>query len=184
MIALVSSLLTGCTRKYESADYTVISKEGPFEIREYPAITLVSTPMQQRGEDGSFMKLFRFIEGRNDRSEKISMTTPVLMTGTTSGTMSFVLPKTVVREGPPNPSNPDLTVSTVPPTTYATYRFHGSLDASVSEAAAAKLLEWVKARNLVAAGTPIFAYYNPPWTPGFLRHNEVLVPLPPATQAK
>jgi len=176
MITLALSLLAGCT-KYESPEYKVISKEGRFEIRQYPALTLVSTQMQKRGADGSFMKLLRFIQGRNDQSEKISMTTPVLMSGTTSGTMSFVLPKSVATAGAPAPSNPDLTLHTVPPTSYAAYIFRVSLDAGVSDAAAEKLQVWMKSRTIVTAGPPIFAYYNPPWTPGFLRHNEVLIPI-------
>jgi hypothetical protein len=33
--------------------------------------------------------------------------------------------------------------------------------------------------KLQEAGTPFSAYYDPPWTPGFLRRNEVLIPIPP-----
>lgn len=174
--ALLAALFPACAKaKYETPDYRVISSEGAFEIREYPPLTIVSTPMTRRGEDGSFMKLFRFISGKNDRSEKISMTTPVLMTGTESGTMSFVVPKAVAEKGAPTPSNPDVAVSTIPAATYAAYRFSGSGKSAPSEAAAKKLLTWAASRNLSVKGTPVFAYYNPPWTPWFLRRNEVLV---------
>ena len=74
--------LSGCAgSKYETPDYKLVSSEGVFEIRDYPFLTLVTAPMPQRGADGAFMKLFRFISGKNDRSEKIAMTTPVLMSG-------------------------------------------------------------------------------------------------------
>ena len=179
MIALIASLLSACKReKYESPDYSVVSADGAFEIRDYPQLTLVSTPMQHRGEDGSFMKLFRFIQGRNDRAEKISMTTPVLMTGSSAGTMSFILPKAVVEHGAPAPSSPDVTLNAMPPSRYATYRFSGSNNPAASEAAARKLLGWVKSHHVEILGSPLFAYYNPPWTPGFLRRNEVLVLTP------
>ena len=50
MIAMLSSLFAGCGKsKYESPDYKVVEKEGSFEIRDYPELTLVSTPMQKRG---------------------------------------------------------------------------------------------------------------------------------------
>jgi effector-binding domain-containing protein len=180
MIALLSSLFVGCEKsKYESPDYKVVEKELSFEIRDYPELTLVSTPMQKRGEDGSFMRLFQFISGRNERSQKISMTTPVLMTGTKSGTMSFILPKNVAQQGVPMPSNPDVTISTKQPARYAVYCFSGPSKPEPSEAASKKLLAWAAAKNLPAAVSPIFAYYNPPWTPGFMRRNEVLLRLDP-----
>jgi len=178
MLTLIASLLPACARaKYESPSYTVVQKEGSFEVRDYPELTLVSTPMQKRGADGSFMKLFRFIQGRNDHAEKISMTTPVLMSGTESGTMSFVIPKEVAQRGTPTPSNTDLTISTKSAGRYAVYRFSGSSKPAPSEAAALKLQAWSAAQQLAVEGTPIFAYYNPPWTPGFLRRNEVLLRL-------
>ena len=178
MLSLLATLFPSCAEaKYESPAYSVVQKEGAFEIRDYPELTLISTTMQKRGADGSFMKLFRFIQGRNDRSEKISMTTPVLMSGTESGTMSFVIPKEVALRGAPAPSNPDLTISTKPAGRYAVYRFSGSSKPAPSEAAALKLTSWAAAKHLVVEGTPLFAYYNPPWTPGFMRHNEVLLRL-------
>ncbi len=185
MISLLSTLFTGCTgTKYESPDYSVISSEGAFEIRDYPQLTLVTTPMQRRGEDGAFMKLFRFIQGRNESSEKIAMTTPVLMTGSRSGMMSFILPKKVVEHGAPTPSNPDLKLAVTPPSRYACYRFSGSDNPEASEAAAKKLLAWISSRKIPSSGTLLFAYYNPPWTPGFLRRNEVLVKLAPSDSAR
>jgi len=42
----------------------------------------------------------------------------------------------------------------------------------------ARLREWMKAQGLAAAGDPVWARYNAPFTPWFLRRNEVLVPLP------
>ena len=178
MIALFLSLLPGCSKsKYETPDYQVVEKDGAFEIRDYPALTVVSTPMQKRGEDGSFMKLFRFISGRNEHSQKISMTTPVLMTGTESGTMSFIVPKDVAEHGVPAPSSPDVTVSTKPAARYAVYRFSGPSKPEPSEAASKKLLSWATSKNLPISGSPLYAYYNPPWTPGFMRRNEVLIHL-------
>lgn len=178
--ALLAALLSSCAKaKYESPEYKVVESSGAFEIRAYPSLTLASTPMSNRGADGSFMKLFRFISGKNDRAEKISMTTPVLMTGTESGTMSFVVPKAVAQRGAPLPSNPDVTVNTMPAATYAAYRFSGSGKPAPSEAASKKLLAWAASKDLCVTGTPLFAYYNPPWTPGFLRRNEVLVRVTP-----
>jgi hypothetical protein len=180
VISLLGTLLpTRLSAAYETPEYRVVDKDGAFEIRDYPALTLVSTPMGKRGADGSFMKLFGFISGSNKASEKIPMTTPVLMTGTESGTMSFVVPKAVASKGAPSPSAPDVSLSTNPPARYAAHRFSGWGGPVASEAAAGKLLEWAKSRHLPVSGAPLFAYYNPPWTPWFMRRNEVLILLSP-----
>ena len=54
---------------YESAEYTVAESDGDCEIREYPDLMLASTSMQfeSEGGDGSFMRLFGFISGRNEK---------------------------------------------------------------------------------------------------------------------
>jgi len=177
MVLLQSILSSSASAGYETPDYRVVSAEGAFEIRDYPALTVVSAPMPHRGQDGAFMKLFRFIEGRNDRAEKIAMTTPVLMSGTESGTMSFVVPKGVAEHGVPTPSNPELTVTTKPAARFGVYRYSGSTKPAAAEAAAKKLLAWISSRGFKAEGSTIFAYYDPPWTLWFLRRNEVLVRL-------
>ena len=180
LMSLQALLPASARAAYETPDYRIVCADGAFEIRDYPSLTVVSAPMTHRGSDGAFMKLFRFIEGRNDRSEKIAMTTPVLMTGTESGTMSFVVPRAVAEHGVPSPSNPDLTVTTKPAARFAAYRYSGSTKPAAAEAAAKKLLGWVSGKGLKAEGAPIFAYYDPPWTLWFLRRNEVLVRLPQA----
>ena len=100
LILAVSLLvvLAGCqaTRGgYESAPYSVARSDGKFEVRDYPAMTVVETTMARDGNhaDGSFMRLFGFITGGNEAKEKIPMTTPVFMSDSDSHrTMAFVMP--------------------------------------------------------------------------------------------
>ncbi|WP_197712339.1 heme-binding protein [Polynucleobacter necessarius] len=40
-----------------------------------------------------------------------------------------------------------------------------------------ELEQWMKVRNLSAAGAPNFARYNPPWTLPFMRRNEIMINL-------
>lgn len=66
---------------YESAECTVVEYDGNCEISEYSDLMLASTSMQfeSQGGDGSFMRLFGFISGRNEKGQKIAMTVPVFM---------------------------------------------------------------------------------------------------------
>ena len=84
-VAGLGVLLAGCqvTRAgYETAPYTVVRTDGAFELRDYPALLLVETPMANAsGGDGGFRRLFRFITGANADKQKIAMTTPVYLSG-------------------------------------------------------------------------------------------------------
>ena len=163
---------------YESAGYKVVRRSGAFEIRDYPALTLVSTPMAAKRptDDDSFMKLFRYIGGANEAEAKIAMTTPVFSDqGGTNRQMSFVVPKKVAAAGAPKAKRDDIAVQTRPPGRFAAYRFSGSSGTERAASARQKLAEWIAAEKLQPTGEPQMANYDPPFTPSFLRRNEVLV---------
>jgi SOUL heme-binding protein len=54
-------------------------------------------------------------------------------------------------------------------------RFSGSRSKKSQEENSARLLAWAKSKGLELLCAPGFAYYDPPWIPGFLRRNEVRV---------
>ena len=167
---------------YENAAYVVELADGDFELRLYPELTLASTAMQGSlsGEDGSFMRLFGYISGKNARQEKIAMTVPVFMQSgddeTTS--MQFVVPQALAEVGAPEPSAEGVRLTTRPAGRYAVVRFAGELTKATEELQRERLEGWMKARGLSPA-TPVAssAGYDPPWTPDFLRRNEVLIQL-------
>jgi hypothetical protein len=39
----------------------------------------------------------------------------------------------------------------------------------------ARLQGWLERERLPALAGPVFGYFDPPWTPGFLRRNEVML---------
>jgi hypothetical protein len=179
LLALV--FLAGCklTRAgYESAGYKVVRRSGAFEIRDYPALTLVSTPMtaQAPTDDVSFMKLLRYIGGANEAESRIAMTTPVFSDQDgTNRQMSFVVPKKVAAAGAPKAKRDDIAVQTRPAGRFAAYRFSGSWDAERAASARQKLADWIAAEKLQPIGDPQMANYDPPFTPAFLRRNEVMM---------
>jgi DNA gyrase inhibitor GyrI len=171
-------VLAGCktSRKgYESAPYKVVSKDGKFEVRDYPALTVVETPM--RDDSGSsFQRLFRYISGGNADGEKIAMTTPVFMAGMDSQrSMSFVMPADM--KSTPAPSDSSVSVATIPAGRFAVFGFSGSRTAQSEAKALKQLREWLDARKLPSSSQPIFGYFDPPWTPPFMRRNEVMLRL-------
>ncbi len=172
---------------YESAEYSVVTAEGKFEVREYPDLMLVATTteLDAQGRDGSFMKLFRYISGANEADQKISMTTPVFMEKDSTDSavqMGFVMPKEIAIQGVPAPTGAGVDVRKRAGGRFAVLRFSGQLSARLAQESEAKLRAWMESRGLVAeedAGSSGVetAGYDPPFTPGPLRRNEVLIRL-------
>ncbi|MEO8269568.1 MAG: heme-binding protein [Aureliella sp.] len=172
---------------YESAEYKVVTSDGKFEVREYPDLMLVATTtkMDAQGRDGSFMKLFRYISGANESDKKISMTTPVFMENDkveSAVKMGFVMPKDVTIKGVPAPTGEGVDVRKRIGGRFAVLRFAGQLNAKLAKESEAKLRTWMETKGLVAdestesSGVET-ASYDPPFTPGPLRRNEVLIRL-------
>jgi len=172
---------------YESAEYQVIESDGKYEVREYPDLMLVATTtkLDAQGRDGSFMRLFRYISGANEAEQKISMTTPVFMENdkaATSVQMGFVMPQEVADKGVPAPTGQQVDVRKRTGGRFAVVRFAGQLTSVRSKEYEAKLRAWMETKGLVADDTAEgsgveTAGYDPPFTPGPLRRNEVLIRL-------
>lgn len=167
---------------YESAEYTVLESDGSFEVREYPDLMLVTTPtrIQSQGNDGSFGRLFRYISGDNDSKSKVAMTTPVFMESGESdsaGQMGFVIPKEVADSRTPAPTGENVKLNRRPAGRFAVIRFAGQATDEVRADKTKQLRDWMDRKQLVGEASPEFAGYDPPWTPGPFRRNEVLIRL-------
>jgi len=132
-----------------------------------------------QSKDGSFMRLFRYISGDNDDKRAVAMTTPVFMEtkAEAEGQMGFVLPKNIVALGIPKPSDDEVKIETRSGGQYAVFRFRGHVNGEAFTAAEQTLRNWICDRGLVGDDVVELAGYDPPWTPGLLRRNEVLIRL-------
>jgi hypothetical protein len=156
----------------ETPEYKVLTQDGKFEVREYPALALVRTA----SGDGDFMRLFRYISGGNEGEQKIAMTAPVLMKheGENTG-MSFIVPKDVAAKKVPVPKDAAVVMDTLPAGQFAVYRYSGGRNEANEQEALGKLRGWIDKRRLEVSGEPLFGYYDPPWIPPFMRRNEVML---------
>lgn len=160
----------------EMPDYNAIRCEERFEIRDYPALTIATTPMNEDGMNGGFGQLFRFITGKNETAEKIEMTSPVLInTAKDKKTMSFIMPKKAVEKGVPKPAGGSVSLGKIEAARFAVLRFGGGRTAENEKEAIEKLRAWLGRQKIAGKGEPMFAYYDPPWTPLFMRRNEVMI---------
>ena len=181
VVLLVAVFCGGCfavRQGYESAPYKVVRKDGSFELRKYPAMTLVQAagPVQGDRGDNSFMRLFRYISGSNDNATKIPMTTPVFMNPDGSNTaMAFVMPAKMKPQATPKPTDEHLSIKEIAPGQFAVYRFSGSRSARSETESLSKLHSWLQTNQITPIEKPIYGYFDPPWTPTFMRRNEVML---------
>ncbi|KGJ73500.1 hypothetical protein GY21_11030 [Cryobacterium roopkundense] len=162
--------------------FTVIRIYPDFELRHYPKYVLVQAAIESNFATGAnlgFRPLFRFITGDNATSTKYSMTAPVIQEekGATSQVVSFVLPDGVDEATVPLPRDGTVTITRVAPHEAAVQAFSGGWKEKRVRERASRLLIAVRREGLSPRGTPYFARFDPPWKPGFLKHNEVLVRL-------
>ena len=156
---------SGSAGAIEKPSFKLLEKDGAFQIRAYQAIPVASAPMSgMENRNGSFRKLFRYIQGQNAQQKKIAMTSPVFMeTGSTgerkdtAGRMSFMIPAEVAADGAPAPSGGEVSIGTLEAGTVAVLRFKGHRSAEKRGEAATALETWVKNKGLKAAGAPFFA---------------------------
>ncbi len=160
--------------------YTDKGKSGEIEFRHYPELVLAT--VDTAGDDAGFNLLFAYISGSNKPQEKIPMTAPVItsqnipMTApvvSDAGSMSFVLPAGTKREETPDPLDSRVRIVTIPERDIAVLRFSGYASPEDVDAATSRLQEGLGNEGIMTTGRPFLMRYDSPWTPGFLRHNEV-----------
>jgi hypothetical protein len=201
-IILLSTLLSllfflgSCTVGIEKQKYTVLEKEGNFEIRQYPAHLIAETIVETDFNDAAnvaFGRLFKYISGNNKTKEAISMTAPVNQMASSekismtvpvnqqqSGekySVSFVMPSKYSLRSLPEPLDPAVTVKEIPAFKAAAIRYSGTWSKKRYESQRASLEEFLKRKELVPKEEPVFARYNAPFELWFLRRNEVIIPV-------
>lgn len=166
----------------ETPDYEVVAADGPFEIRDYPALTVAEVEragLRKPTLGQGFQSLAGYIFAREREGPKIAMTAPVLQQPAEEGSwrIAFVMPAGSDPETLPVPDNASVRLETRPPTRFASVRFPGHPGDAELDAKEAELRGWLATRGVAPTGPAIHAYYNDPFTPGFLRRNEVLLAL-------
>ena len=180
----------------EEAKYKVVQQDGKFEIREYESYLLAEINIEGSLEDASSMAfgpLFNYISGANQSQSKVAMTSPVSqeignekidMTTPVSQerdqntwAISFMMPHHFTLQTIPIPEDKRVRIREVTARRVVTIRYSGFWDEKGYSKHKAKLETWIAAQGLEAAGPAIWARFNAPYTPWFLRRNEVQIPV-------
>jgi hypothetical protein len=198
LIFAIALSIGGAAMAVEEPPYTSILRDGAFEIRDYPALTVAEVTVpgdQNAAASRGFRILAGYIFGGNRGHRSIAMTAPVTleprgetiaMTAPVTQTrhegawvVRFTMPHTYSLATLPVPNDPRIRLSQTAPTRFAVLRFSGLVPPSAVERETTQLLRLMKSHHLTPAGPFSLAQYDPPWTLWFLRRNEVMAPVKP-----
>jgi effector-binding domain-containing protein len=164
----------------ETIPYEITGNAGEIEFRKYPALVLAT--VESAEDDSGFNLLFAYISGKNAAKDSLQMTAPVITSAkipmtapvvSSASTMSFVMPAGKTPAEIPEPLDSKVRIVPVPEREVAVITFKGKTHEDEVKAAEARLLNRLRDAGIEAAGEVFLMRYNPPWIPGFLRHNEV-----------
>lgn len=178
--ALLSGLFIGQTALADSGRYEVLSRDGEIEFRRYDAQLIAEADItaeagfEDAGNAG-FRRLAGYIRGENVDDTNLDVSPPVMQTTGAQAALRFVIAGEADKPALPRPTDPTITLKTVPGQVIAALRYGGNWSEARFKKHTRQLLDTLTAAGIEVIGEPRFARYNPPFMPGFARRNEVLV---------
>jgi len=175
----------------EQLPYIVLDNSREYEIREIPEHLVAETEVRgsfvEAGNE-AFSILAGYIFGDNTTqseiamtapvlerpSEKLAMTAPVLAGETDKGflTYAFVMPSKYTLESLPKPNDFRVKIRKVEKMKVAVLVFKGFFNDKHFDSKKEQLKELLE-RDGLSYSRLYSVGYNPPWTPPFMRRNEV-----------
>jgi hypothetical protein len=179
----------------EEPAYDVLLETKHYEVRRYAAYIVAEVDVDddfKRAGNSAFRVLAGYIFGDNEPQQKMQMTAPVEssegvrmnMTAPVTSqstdargsfTYAFVMESKYTMETLPKPNNPDIRLVQRPARVMAVHRYSGGWSEKRYQEHETILLEALTTDRVETVGAPVFARYNAPFTPWFLRRNEIMI---------
>jgi len=204
LIFLLAVLSATQVMALEKPQYKVLYADGNIEYRQYKPYLVAETVVTDKADrndaaNKGFMRLFKYITGANTVqakidmtapvqqakvSEDIAMTAPVQQARTTDGSadgsaegwrIAFMLPSKYSLTDAPVPDDESITIHEVPGRVMAVIRYSGRWTSSNVDKNEAILMQHLTDHAIASVGTIETAAYNAPFTPPFMRRNELML---------
>lgn len=168
-----------------------------FEVRLYEPRVVAETVVvgdREQASSAGFRRLAGYIFGGNTTTKKLAMTAPVgqvdagrklamtapvgqVAAGEGSWTVSFTMPTGETLATLPQPDDPQVTLREVPERRVGVMSFSGRWTEQRFATHAEALRSWLASQGLSTVGEVEVNRYDAPWTPWFMRRNEVWLTL-------
>jgi len=163
----------------EKPKYHVISSQENIEIRKYNPMIIALVEVQGERKEaikGGFKILADYIFGNNKSKEDIPMTAPVRQQKFQENwQISFIMPSEYNMETLPQPNNKNISLKELPSKKYIVINFSGMISDQNIALHEEKLKKYTLENEMHILSSPIYAFYNPPWTLPFMRRNEIMI---------
>lgn len=197
-LAFGLSLLGMSAMATEQPKFELVDRFNDFEVRAYGPTVVAEVDVdgeQVEAGNRAFSLLAGYIFGKNAGERKIAMTAPVsqapregqriAMTAPVSQTaagggqwtVQFTMPSAFTLQTLPTPTDARVRLKEQPARRVAVLRYSGTWSQRNFDEHLEQLRAGLRREGLEAKGEPTWARYDPPWTPWFLRTNEIQLEL-------
>ena len=202
IVVAVSAVIFGgeLAMAYEEPAYEVVAENDSYEVRRYAPYLVAETKVQggfKAAGNEAFRRLAGYIFGKNRGAErmqmtvpvasmsgapeKIAMTTPVVSTTASNAHVYyFIMPSGYTVDSLPVPEDDRIQFRQIPERYVAARRYSGRSTEPGYRNNEAILVNALQQDGMEIVGEPQFARYNGPFTPWFMRRNEVLIDVAPS----
>ena len=176
IITLLILTLTGASAMaLEEPSYEVLLTVGDVEFRRYDPYVLAEVTVDVTSQDRrAFQILACYVFGDDEGSKKMNMTAPVETRGSD---YAFVMESKYSPESLPRPNDERIRIVERDERVVAVLGFSGRWSQSNIRKHEQELVDALATMDVETTGTPELARYNSPFTPWFLRRNEIIIPV-------
>jgi hypothetical protein len=181
----------------EKPEYEVLYQDGKIEYRLYQPYIVAQTNVSVEDEyngasNEGFRRLFKYITGANNTDIDIAMTAPVQMNMDNAGEkiamtapvqqksngdflqVAFMLPSKFNMDTAPAPTDERVFIREIPGRIMAVIRYSGRWTDRNRAKYEKRLRKNLQSHGIDTVSGAETAAYNPPFTPPFLRRNEIM----------
>ncbi len=198
MISTGIAILFSACSSVQEPPYRVLDKRDGYEVRRYQPYIVAETKVKgehDKALNRGFRRLFKYIDGENSGSRDIPMTAPVIaeqgdtsekipMTAPekkkksgNSHLVSFVMPEGSTMKDLPKPTDHDVVLREVPARKVAVLSYSWYAGEKKIMNKVKQLITYLERDGVEYKPAFQSARYDPPWTPPFMRRNEIFIEL-------
>ena len=167
-------------------EFRVLQTYEDFELREYLPCVIAEVKVSANystATRSAFSSLFNYISKGNESSQKIAMTAPVITaqkadrSDSAGWYVSFVMPTGSAFDHMPHPNDSQVRLRELDTETCVAKSFRGTATDELSRKKVQELRTSASKANIALSDEMRICRFDPPFKPGFLQYNEIVIPI-------